>query len=242
MKKLLCILLLIPLAAFASEQLPLDDAPVNLADKVSLQRGARTFVNYCLTCHSASYMRYNRLQDLGLTEQQIKDNLLLATDKVGDTMSVAMRRADAKQWLYGAFPPDLSVVARARGADWLYTFLRNFYRDPLRPNGWNNALFHNVAMPNVLYQLQGQQGLKVETHTDEHGNKHENKKMVMDKPGTLTRDEFDTVIGDLVNFMVYMGEPAQIARIPMGVVVLLFLAVFLVVVYATKREYWKDIH
>ena len=152
---LVCLPLGAPVASSANEAgPPLDHAPVNLQDKVSLQRGARTFVNYCLNCHSAAYMRYSRLEDLGLTEQQIKDNLLLATDKIGDTMTVALTPKDGKDW-FGAAPPDLSVVARSRSPDWLYTYLRSYYRDDASPTGWNNEAFPNVAMPHVLHELQG---------------------------------------------------------------------------------------
>ncbi|MFH1605128.1 MAG: cytochrome c1, partial [Pseudomonadota bacterium] len=148
--------LLVSSAAIASEAgLRLDTAPIKSTDVVSLQAGARTFTNYCLNCHSASLMRWNRLQELGLTESQIKDNLMFSSDKVGELMTVAMSRKEAKQW-FGAAPPDLSVVARARGADWLYTYLRSFYRDPARPSGWNNTLFENVSMPPPMWQLQGE--------------------------------------------------------------------------------------
>src|SRR5512143_2418604 len=143
-------------AAMASEGgVRLDTAPINQTDVVSLQRGARTFANYCLNCHSASLMRWNRLEELGLNESQISDNLIFTGDKIGDLMNVAMNRKDARKW-FGAAPPDLSVIARARGADWLYSYLRSFYRDPARPTGWNNTVFENVGMPNPLWQLQGE--------------------------------------------------------------------------------------
>ena len=159
MKKFLFALaLLLPLMATANEGAKLDHAPIDPNNQASLQRGAKAFVNYCLNCHSAAYMRYNRLQDIGLTDAQIKSNLLFGDQKVGDTMTVAMNKADAKAW-FGATPPDLSVEARARGADWLYSYLRSFYRDDTRPTGWNNLVFDKVAMPHVLWQLQGQQVL-----------------------------------------------------------------------------------
>ncbi len=235
---LLLLLLTPPLAALASEtEAHLDKAPVNLGDKASLQRGARIFVNYCLTCHSAASMRYKRMEDLGLSEDQIKDNLMFASEKVGNTMTVAMRRDEAKKW-FGAAPPDLSVIARARGADWLYTYLRSFYRDDSRPTGWNNTLFDKVAMPFVLYRQQGEQVLKKGSLGDAHGA----KMLVLDKPGTMTEPEYDAMVGDLVNYLVYMGEPAQTTRVQVGVFVLLFLVLFLALTYQLKKEFWKDVH
>ena len=242
MKKILYFLLLAPVLALASEAgVHLDKAPVNLYDNPSLQRGAKVFVNYCLSCHSASYMRYNRLQDIGLTEGQIKDNLLFASEKVGETMTIAMGKKEAKQW-FGATPPDLTVVSRSRSPDWLYSYLRGFYRDDSRPTGWNNTVFDKVGMPHVLYELQGDQVLHVEEHVDAHGEKHEVKKLELVKPGKLTKPEYDALVGDLVNYLVYMGEPAKTTRMQLGIYVLLFLGIFFVVAYYLKKEFWKDIH
>jgi len=235
-KKLLLLVLAAPVVALASEGPHLDKAPYDLNDKASLQRGAKTFVNYCLSCHSASYMRYNRLQDIGLTNDQIKDNLLFAADKVGEPMEVAMRKTDAKVW-FGATPPDLTVIARSRGADWLYSYLRGFYRDDTRPTGWNNTVFDKVGMPHVLFGMQGEQ----ELHVEKHGE-HETKHLVLAKAGTLTAPEYDATVADLVNYLVYMGEPAQQTRTHLGVFVLLFLGIFFVVAYYLKKEFWKDIH
>ncbi|MGE5468689.1 MAG: cytochrome c1 [Ignavibacteria bacterium] len=236
MKKLLLVLLSAPLLAFASDaELHLDKAPDHSRDFAALQTGAKVFVNYCLNCHSASYMRYNRLQDIGLTEAQIKDNLLFTADKVGETMTIAMQRNDAKAW-FGAAPPDLTVIARARasefgtGADWLYTYLRGFYRDDARPTGWNNTVFANVGMPHVLWELQGDQVL---------GENHELKLV---KPGKLSTKEYDELVGDLVSYLSFMGEPVSEFRKRLGVVVLIALAVIFVFAYALKREYWKDVH
>jgi len=236
MKKLLMALLCAPLLAFAAEvELDLDRAPDRSRDLPALQHGAKIFVNYCLNCHSASYFRYNRLTDLGLTEQQIKDNLLFAADKIGETMTVAMRRADGKSW-FGAPPPDLTVIARARastqgsGGDWLYTYLRGFYRDDSRPTGWNNTVFPNVGMPHVLWELQGEQAMGPDGA------------LVLAKPGRLTPGEYDDMVGDLVGFLTYMGEPMATFRKQLGVAVLIFLAVLFVFSYALKREYWKDVH
>lgn len=239
-KKLLFVLLLAPGIACAAQQVRLDRAQINERDVISVQRGARHFVNYCLNCHAASYMRYSRLTDLGLTEQQIKEYLILTGAKVGDTMTVAMTAQDARDW-FGAAPPDLSVIARARGADWLYTYLRSFYRDDTRPTGWNNLVFDKVGMPHVLYQLQGEQVLQIKTSTDSEGRTHVAGHLVLDKPGSLTAPQYNAFVADLVNYLVYMAEPAKGTRIQIGIVVLFFLAFFFVLVLALKKEYWKDI-
>ena len=242
MKTLVAALLLAPLLALASSAgLKLDRAPVDLSDLPSLQRGAQVFVNYCLNCHSASYMRYNRLHDLGLSDQQIRDNLMFAAEKVGETMTVAMRSKDAAQW-FGAPPPDLTVVARSRGADWLYTYLRTFYRDGGRPTGWNNLAYPSVAMPHVLFELQGIQALKVEEGTDAHGHKTHTSHLVLETPGSMTHVQYDRLVGDLVNYLTYMGEPAGMSRVQIGIGVLLFLTVFIVVSWLLKRAYWRDVH
>jgi ubiquinol-cytochrome c reductase cytochrome c1 subunit len=237
----LAVLLVLPLAALAAGgEAKLERANVDPTDVVSIQRGVKVFMNYCLNCHSATSMRYNRLTDLGLSEQQIQDNLLFATQKVGDTMSVAMRRSDARQW-FGVEPPDLSVIARSRGADWLYTYLRTFYRDGTRPTGWNNLAFPDVGMPHALWQLQGMQRLEVTT--EEHdGRKIEHRKLVLDTPGTMTPAQYDALVRDLVNYLVYMGEPAQARRVQVGIAVLFFLSGLFVLTWLMKREYWKDVH
>jgi len=235
MKKFLFALaLLLPLMATANEGAKLDHAPIDPNNQASLQRGAKTFVNYCLNCHSAAYMRYNRLQDIGLTDAQIKSNLLFGDQKVGDTMTVAMNKADAKAW-FGATPPDLSVEARARGADWLYSYLRSFYRDDTRPTGWNNLVFDKVAMPHVLWQLQGQQVLKVDEATGEHS-------LVLEKKGTMSPAEYNQMTADLVNYLVFMAEPFKQHDKQLGLLVLAFLGLLLVLTYYLKKEFWKDIH
>lgn len=242
MKKYLLLLLALPVTAFANVTLKLDHAPVNVHDQESLQRGARTFVNYCLTCHSANYMRYNRMQDIGLTEAQIKDNLLYAAEKPGELMKIAMRPKEAKAW-FGATPPDLTVIARSRGADYLYTYLRSFYRDDTRPTGWNNTVFDKVGMPHVLQELQGQLAPVYMTETDHEGKQHQViERLELVKPGKLTQAEYDATVGDLVNYLVWMGEPAQSQRMNIGLVVIAFLAVFFVVAFYLKKEYWKDVH
>ena len=191
-------------------------------------------------------MRWNRLMELGLTESQITDNLIFTGVKVGDLMDVAMTRKDARKW-FGAAPPDLSVIARARGADWLYSYLRGFYRDPARPTGWNNTVFENVGMPNPLWQLQGErvrveQAAKGEEGKEGHASAIAAVKYEMVKPGSLTPIQYDETVRDLVNFLVYMGEPAATSRKQIGIFVLLYLLALWPLVYLLKREFWKDVH
>ncbi|MEO8542478.1 MAG: cytochrome c1 [Burkholderiaceae bacterium] len=234
--------------AHASEGgFPWDKAPNQTNDLVSLQHGAKLFVNYCLNCHSAAFMRYNRLTDIGLTLAQIKDNLLFTTDKVGDTMVSAIDPKEAKQW-FGANPPDLTVIARSRaaegqgsGADYLYTYLRTYYPDAAKPTGWNNLAFPNVGMPHVLWQLQGSRVPVYETEA-EHG--HEVKVFKgweQVTPGTMSTDEYDNAVGDLVNYLQWMGEPAQNTRKRVGVGVMLFLALLTVFTWRLNAAYWKDV-
>lgn len=242
MKTLVAALLLAPALALASSAgLKLDRAPVDLNDLPSLQRGAQVFVNYCLNCHSANYMRFNRLTDLGLTEQQIRDNFAFGTDRVGDTMAVAMRGKDGAQW-FGVAPPDLTVIGRSRGGDWLYTYLRQFYHDPERASGWNNLVFPSVAMPHVLVHLQGVQTLRMEERSDSSGHTLQTPRLVLETPGRMTPVQYDQMVGDLVNYLVYMGEPAAASRVGIGIGVLLFLAIFIVLSWLLKRAYWKDVH
>lgn len=244
LQRLALVALLAPAAAFpAGGHFALDTAPIDNTDVASLQRGARNFVSYCLNCHSAQYMRYNRLTDLGLSEQQIKDNLMFATDKVGEPMTIAMKPKDAKVW-FGAQPPDLSVIARSRGADWLYTYLRTYYRDESRATGWNNLAFPNVGMPHVLWELQGQQLLEQHKESAEggHGGGHAEPKLVLAQAGTLSPKEYDAFVADLVNYLVYMGEPARASRVQLGIITLIFLGVLFVLAYLLKKEYWKDVH
>ncbi|BCN37708.1 cytochrome c1 [Alicycliphilus denitrificans] len=223
-----------------------DKAPVNVSDTASLQNGAKLFVNYCLNCHSAAFMRFNRLKDIGLTEQQIKDNLLFTTDKVGETMHAAINPKEAKEW-FGANPPDLTVIARSRaghggtGADYLYTFLRTFYRDDTKATGWNNLAFPSVGMPHALWQLQGERRALFEEQ-DVHGKKTEVfKGWEQISPGSMSAQQYDQAVGDLVNYLQWMGEPAQNTRIRVGVWVLLFLAGFTFIAWRLNAAYWKDI-
>lgn len=227
--------------AIASEGgYPLEPAPVQTSDLSSLQRGAKLFVNYCLNCHGASLMRYNRLKDIGLTDDQIRENLLFSADKVGETMAIAMHPKDAKSF-FGATPPDLSVIARARGDDWLYTYLRTFYRDDNRATGWNNLVFPSVGMPHVLWELQGQRAAKFK-EVEEHGETvHKFAGFEQLTPGKLSTVEYDQAVADLVGFLDWMSEPAQNQRKRLGVWVLLFLGVFTIFAWRLNAAYWKDI-
>lgn len=218
--------------------IPWDKAPVDISNQASLQNGAKLFVNYCLGCHSAAFMRYNRLQDIGLSEQEIKDNLLFTTDKVGETMIAAINPKQAKDW-FGANPPDLTVIARSRaghngtGADYLYTFLRTFYRDDTKATGWNNLAFPSVGMPHPLWEMQGQRRAVFE------GDHFKGWEQIT--PGTLSEQEYDQQIGDLVNYLQWMGEPAQATRVRVGVGVLIFLAIFIVIAWKLNAAFWKDV-
>jgi len=223
-----------------------DKAPVNITDQASLQNGAKLFVNYCLNCHSAAFMRFNRLKDIGLTDQQIKDNLLFTTDKIGETMKAAIDPKQASEW-FGANPPDLTVVARSRagsggsGADYLYTFLRTFYRDDTKPTGWNNLAFPSVGMPHALWQLQGERKAIFERR-ESHGQTEDLfKSWEQISPGSMTPQQYDQAVGDLVNYLQWMGEPTQNTRVRIGVWVLLFLAGFTFIAWRLNAAYWKDV-
>ena len=242
MKKLLALLAMLPaLAAGSSGGVALEYAPINLHDRASLQRGAAIFVNHCLNCHSASAMRYARLTDLGLTENQIRENLLLAGEKIGETMTTAMDPAVAKA-AFGIVPPDLSLAGRSRGYNWLYTYLRSFYRDPNSKTGWNNTVFPNVAMPHVLWEYQGQQALEVTQKMDPNtGDPRVTSRLVMERPGRLSRAEYDQYTADLVNYMAFMSEPAQTNRKAWGILALFLLTMFAIVALMLKNEYWKDV-
>lgn len=248
-KKLIAVLALVPGLAFAAEgTFPLEQAPER-TDLSSLQNGAKLFVNHCLNCHSASSMRYNRLRDIGLTEEQIKNNLLFSQDKVGGMMTTAMRPDDAKAW-FGAVPPDLSVMARAKaspsgtGADYLYTYLRTFYKDDTRPTGWNNMVVPNVAMPHVMWQEQGIRQAKFADVPDPHAAGKTIHKFVgfeAVQQGTMTQQEFDTATADLVAYLVWMAEPAQDTRKKLGVIVLLFMTGFAFLAWLLNKSYWKEV-
>lgn len=259
MKKLLITLLLvavIPTVAVADVKLNYDShgklisdsASVDVFDTESIKKGAGHFANYCLSCHSAKFMRYNRVaKDTGMTEDEVRDLMIFTTDKKGEAskigalMTVAMTDDYAKN-AFGGAVPDLTLTARARGADWLYTYLRTFYQDEYRPTGMNNARFEDVGMPHVLSDLQGIQ--KAVYASEEHDGVSVEyiDRLEVIKPGSMSAEEYDVFAGELVNFMVYMAEPVQAERKRLGWKVLLFLAVFFVFAYFLKKEYWKDIH
>jgi ubiquinol-cytochrome c reductase cytochrome c1 subunit len=230
MKNLLAVLLFAPLGLLAAETgYRLDRSPHEPTDLVSLQSGAKLYVNYCLGCHSLQFVRYGGLADLGLTEQQIRDNLMFTADKVGEPIKVPMDPKAGKQW-FGVAPPDLSVVSRSRGPDWLYTYLRTFYRDAKTATGWNNLVFENVGMPHALWTLQG-----------ERAYDREKRQWVEISKGALSQVEYDMAVRDLVNFLTYVGEPAATDRKAIGIVVLFVLGVVFIFAYLLKKEFWKDV-
>jgi len=241
MKKLLLIVsLLVPPALLGSGGggANLDSVYINLADTRSLQRGAHTFVNYCLSCHAASYMRYERMAaDLDIDTPTLVENLMFAVDKPGELMTINMAPEDAKVW-FGVVPPDLSLTARSRGPDWIYTYLRSFYRDETTPTGWNNTLFPSVAMPHVLYEWQGMR----EAHFDEVDGVSQFSGFEQMVSGEMSEAAYDQAIRDLTNFMVYLAEPAKLVRYRIGFWVMVFMLVFIGLTYALKKEYWRDIH
>ena len=233
MKKFIAILISLLVSFHSSVTLSadssyhLDKAKINLDDERSLQRGARNFINYCLNCHSANYMRYNRLADIGLSDDAIKENLLFTADKTGDLMDISMDSSEAKKW-FGANPPNLTVTARSRGKDWIYSYLRTFYVDDSRELGWNNLVYPNAAMPHVLWELQGIQNL-------------EDNKLKLNKPGLLSTEEYDQFVLDTTNYMVFMSEPAKLVRHKIGYYVIGFLLILLILVINLKKEFWKDV-
>ena len=252
MKKLIAIVFAImPVFAFAAggSNVHLDDMRVDLEDKASLQRGAQVFANYCMGCHSTKFARYNRVaKDLGIPEDLMSENLIFAETKIGNLMEIAMRPEDSKKW-FGATPPDLTLVGRVRGADWLYTYLRSFYADATRPYGVNNAVFKDVGMPHVLEGLQGKQVkgtapvvVGFDPLTGQELTEDQDGVLFLEEAGQLNQKEFDVAVADLTNFLVYMAEPMALERQNMGYWVLLFLVILFIPVYYLNREYWRDIH
>ena len=232
--------------ASGGDSIAWDKAPNKTNDLAALQNGAKIFVNHCLNCHSAAFMRFNRLQDIGLTEQQIKDNLLFTTDKVGETMKSNIDPKQAKEW-FGATPPDLTLIARSRaghggtGADYLYTYMRTFYRDETKATGWNNLAFPNVGMPHVLWEMQGERRPVFDTR-EEHGHQVQTfKGWEQTKPGNMTPLQYDQAVGDLVGYLQWMAEPAQNTRVRIGVWVMMFLIGFIFIAWRLNASYWKDI-
>ena len=241
MRAVVFLLLFTPLAALAaSGGYRLDRSPHDPRDLVSLQSGARTYVNYCLGCHSIQFMRYQSLTELGLSEAQIKENLLFSGDRVGDPIKVALDTKEGKTW-FGVAPPDLSVVARSRGADWLYTYLRTFYRDPKTVTGWNNAVYPNVAMPHALWTLQGERRLEIVAHGDSAGHATVEHKWSELSKGAQSPTEYDATVRDLVNFLAYVSEPAASDRRAIGIIVLFVLGVLFIFAYLVKKDFWKDV-
>ncbi len=248
-------LLSVILVAFSGQLLaagsgfPLDKAPVDLTDQESLQRGAEGFANYCLSCHAAEYMRYNRIgMDTGMSDVEVSEKLISTRDakgektKVGELMKVAMTEDYSKE-AFGTKIPGLTVIARAKGADWLYTYLRTFYMDDSRPTGMNNMVFPDVGMPHVLWEMQGLQKANFSVETGADGNEKKIfEGMEIVQAGTMSAEEYDAFVGDLVNFMVYMAEPVQLERKSLGTKVIVFLLIFAVIAYLLKKEYWKDVH
>ena len=225
-------------SAAAQHEAALDPANNNIANTASLQRGAKYFVNYCLGCHSAQYVRYNRVaEDLQISEEQLTNNLMFTGEQPFDTMANAMRAEDAERW-FGITPPDLSLIARSRGNDYIYTFLRSFYADPSSPTGVDNVVLPGTAMPHVLWQLQGVQSAVFEP--DEHGAEVF-ERFELARPGELGVAQFDDVVRDIVNFLDYIGEPIKRERQQLGIRVIGFLLVFLLIAYMLKKEIWKDV-
>ena len=239
MKKLIhTLLLLLPLSAFAVADIELQEASIDLSDNASLERGAKYYVDYCLGCHSSKHIRYLSIaNDFEIDEDKVLKDIAPQGAIIYDKMNSAMNGHDAEKW-FGTKPPDLSLIARSRGADWLFSYLKSFYVDNKAPTGVNNLVFKDVAMPNMLWQLQG---LQKPVYKKSDGQQFISK-LVLDEPGKLSAKEFDRLVNDLVNFLVYVGEPHQLERQSMGKYVLLFLTMFLIVAYLLKKEYWKDIH
>jgi ubiquinol-cytochrome c reductase cytochrome c1 subunit len=226
--------------AVASEGADLPHAGTDLGDRASLQRGAKLYMNYCSGCHSLKYLRYSRIaEDLGLTEDQVQANLNFTGSKAGEQVQVALSEADAKQF-FGKMPPDLSVIARVRGSDWISAYLKSFYLDETRPVGWNNTVFANASMPNPLWQMQGLQ--HAEYGAPGLGGDRPVEKLVLAQPGTQTPAQFDQTVRDITTFLEYAGEPAALKRQSLGVWAVLFLAFFTFLAWLLKKEYWRDVH
>ena len=246
MKKLLLSLLFLPVLSFASSDLELDHADVDLSDKASMQRGLKYVANYCLSCHSMAYSRYNRVGlDLGISDELMETHIISTRDKAGDPskvgalMKTSMSQSYAKE-AFGTVPPDLSLTARSRGSDWIYSYLRGFYQDDSRPFGVNNTVFPDVGMPHVLWRMQGVPTKKAspEGHDGEEG--HGKMELVPGK-GTMSAEEYDQVVLDIVNFMTYVSEPIKMKRQQIGWWVMLLLFAFTFFAYLLKKEYWKDV-
>lgn len=228
-------------AAAAKTDVKLDQAGVDLEDRASLQRGAQLYMNYCSGCHSLKYMRYSRLaEDLGLTEEQVMKNLNFTGGKFGDHIISAMPAKGGEQW-FGKAPPDLSLVSRVRGSDWIYTYLKSFYVDESRPLGWNNPVFPNASMPNPLWELQGTQRA-IYGKKDAATGETKVERLELAQAGTQSAEEFNRTARDITAFLEYVGEPAALKRQGIGVWVILFLSFFTLMAWLLKKEYWRDVH
>ena len=233
--------LLISFSAFAAGGGATLQAGNDLSDRASLQRGAQLYMNYCAGCHSLKYMRYSRMaEDLGLAEDEVMKNLNFTGAKFGEQVQVSMPAAGGEKW-FGKMPPDLSVISRVRGSDWIYTYLKSFYLDESRPLGWNNKLFPNASMPNPLWELQGLQHAEFGPVDPATGERHVEGLKVA-QAGRQSAQEFDQTARDITNFLEYVGEPAALKRQSVGVWVILFLAALTFLAYLLKQEYWKDVH
>jgi ubiquinol-cytochrome c reductase cytochrome c1 subunit len=233
------LLLVFSLGVAAEESMDLQQANFDPEDRASILQGAKTFVKYCLGCHSIKHIRYLRIaKDFNIDDKKVLAEVAPQGASIYDQMHTAMNAHDSAKW-FGVEPPDLSLISRSRSADWLYSYLKSFYTDPSKPLGANNLIFKDVGMPNVFWQVQGEQ--KAIFTTEDDGQQVFDK-LVIDKPGTMTEAEFDTMINDLVNFLVYVGEPVKLERERIGKYVLFYLFMFLVLAYLLKKEYWKDVH
>ena len=230
-----------PALGLAASAGPLESSGTDLSDRASLQRGAGLYMNYCAGCHSLKYMRYSRMaEDLGLTEDEVMKNLNFTGAKFGEQVQVSMPVAGGEKW-FGKMPPDLSVISRVRGSDWIYTYLKSFYLDESRPLGWNNKLFPNASMPNPLWELQGLQHAEFGAVDPATGERHV-ESLKVTQVGRQSAQEFDQTARDITNFLEYVGEPAALKRQSIGVWVILFLAALTFLAYLLKQEYWKDVH
>lgn len=231
-----------PVVAATEAKMAMMPFKASLKDLPSLQRGAKLFVNYCLSCHSAQFMRYNRMaSDLHIPPALVEKHMLFAADKIGDPMETTMPAEAAEEW-FGVAPPDLSLIGRLRGPEWLYNYFLTFYLDDNSPSGWNNVVFENVAMPHAMHELQGLQRAVFKTETAADGTTRE----VLDRfevatPGKMSVDEYRQAARDLTNFLVYLGEPAKLVRIDYGIWVMIFMLVFAGLAYLLKKEYWRDV-
>jgi ubiquinol-cytochrome c reductase cytochrome c1 subunit len=236
-KMLLILMLLMSFSVIAEEGIKLQQANFDPEDRGAVLRGAKSFVTYCLGCHSIKHIRYQRIaKDFGIDEKKVMDEIAPQGAIIYDQMRTAMNAHDSEKW-FGVQPPDLSLISRSRNADWLYTYLKSFYKDEKKPLGTNNLVFKDVGMPNVFWQLQGEQKPVVEAEDGQD----KITKLELDKPGTLSEEQFDTMVNEIVNFLVYVGEPVKQERERIGKYVLFYLFMFLVIAYLLKKEYWKDV-